>query len=110
MAEFTINTPSTWSAQQVNDLATLLTNSPSSVFDATFLASYPEITGIEVTVSSTLPPVKTGLSDEAKLGIGVGVGVGGGLLVAGAVGVGVWRRRRRMMVEPRDELGAAEMA
>ena len=99
-----MHTPSTWTAAQVNSFAKQITSNPSSVFDATFMALYPEITGVEVQVDSQLPKAG-GLTKEQQIGIGAGVGAGVPL-VAGVVGLALWRRRQRMVVEPRDALGS----
>jgi hypothetical protein len=118
-----VYTPNSWTAQQVNTMADMLVKSPQAVFTPSFLAAYPDITGITVTPTSLLPSVPsaggspsttrtaTSLSKSAQIGVGVGVGVGGGLLLAGAaVGVMHLRRRRRAAIEPRNELGAEEVA
>lgn len=108
VADVVIYAPNSWSPQQVNDMAQLLTTSPASVFTASFLASYPDITGFEVTALSQLPALPAaGLTRDAKIGIGVGVGGGGAaLLAAGTIIFVVARRRRRMAVEPRNLAGA----
>jgi len=96
-----LQTPATWSPEQVNQAAATLAD-PTAVFDAAFLQQW-DITGVTVTLLSELPPVKKGLSKEAQIGIGVGVGVGGLALVGGAVGVAM-ARKRRSAVEPRDRM------
>ena len=109
IADVTIFTPQSWSPQQVNNMAGMLTANPASVFNAAFLAAYPEISGFKVTTASALPPVtKRGLSNAAKIGIGAGVGGGGGLLLGGVAVYIIIRRRRRMGVEPRTSLGIAD--
>lgn len=98
LADITLQTPSNWTAQQVNAAAATMAD-PTTVFDPTFLATYG-ITSVTVQLATPLPPLPSGLSDTAKIGIGVGVGVGGAAIVGGAVGAAV-ARKRRMAVEPR---------
>jgi hypothetical protein len=105
--DLVVDTPDTWSPAQVSSFANTITNSPQAVFNADFLAAYPDIAGFEVTVTSELPPVPaSGMSTEAKIGVGVGAGVGGAAVVTGTVVGIIMRRRRLATVEPRDELGA----
>lgn len=101
-----MHTPSTWTAAHVNDFAKQMSENPTSVFNAAFIALYPEITGIEVTVTSALPK-RAGLTMKQQIGIGIGVGAGVPL-VAGAIAFAVWRRRQRMVVEPRTALRSAD--
>jgi hypothetical protein len=107
-----VHAPSTWTAAQVNSFAATMSSNPTAVFNAAFLAAYPEITGVTVQVITALPPAPAagpaGLTLQQKIAIAVGVGAGVPVVVGVAVGVALYvRRRRRMLVEPRGALGGA---
>lgn len=99
--ELVLQTPSTWTAAQVNQAANILTANPESVFDAAFLDEFG-ITSVTVVSVTPLPKSNT-LSKNAQIGIGVGVGVGGLALVGGGVALAM-SRKRRAAVEPRDRM------
>ncbi|KAI8476677.1 MAG: hypothetical protein J3K34DRAFT_400112 [Monoraphidium minutum] len=110
IVDFVLHVPADWTAAQVNAFANAITQDPTSVWDAAFIAAYPEITTVTVTSTSDLPPVaKPLLTKEQQIGIGVGVGAGVPVL-AGIVALLALRKRRRMVVEPRNAMGGDQLA
>jgi hypothetical protein len=102
IATFDVNTPNSWTADQVNAAVThLMSSNPASVFDASFMSTF-NVSGVSVVLKTPLTS-RPLISRKLALPLGIGIGVGGALTIT--VIVVIMIRRKRMLVEPRNGSG-----